>query len=141
VYENTTVILDGRRSYDPNLGSGIVAYQWTQLPIGVPVTLVGASSATPTFTAPVVHTDTVLGFSLRVMDNHGAISTMPAIVYVMIKHNPSIGPTTTGSSNAPSPNANQLQQQHSLQSIVPNNVLPSPPRPNSNSPQIGSFRP
>ncbi len=57
------------------------------------VSLSGANTATPIFTAPAVHTDTVLGFSLRVMDNHGVISTNPAVVYIMIKHNPYIGPT------------------------------------------------
>jgi hypothetical protein len=59
----------------------------------VPVVLTGANTATPTLTAPIVPSDTVLAFSLRVMDNHGDISTNPAVVYVTIKHNPnSIGP-------------------------------------------------
>jgi hypothetical protein len=137
VYENTTVILDGRRSYDPNGGVSIVAYQWTQLPIGIPVLLSGANTPTPTFTAPIINTDnTVLGFSLRVMDNHGVVSANPAIVYVMIKHNPSIGPTTSPNANQP-----QQQQQQHIQPFGPNNFLPTPSRPNSHQPQIGSFRP
>src|SRR5207249_4687251 len=126
-------------SYSPIIGNKVVAYQWTQLPTGVPVTLVGANTATPTFTASVVNTGTVLGLSLRVMDNHGAISTNPAIVYVMVKHSPNIGPTT-GSSNAPSSNANKPQQQHPLQSIVPNNLQPIPSQPNRQPPLIGSFQ-
>ena len=82
--------MDGRASYSPIIGNGnIAAYQWTQLPTGIPVALTGANTAPPTFTAPIVPTDnTLLVFSLRVMDNHGTVSTNPAIVYVMIKHNP-----------------------------------------------------
>ena len=72
VNENARVTLDGRASY--SLTSGIVvAYQWTQLDTtGVPVVLVGANTATPTFTVPMVPTDTILAFSLRVLDNHGS---------------------------------------------------------------------
>jgi hypothetical protein len=102
----------------------------------VPVILIGANTATPYFIAPKLPYDnTILVFRLRVMDNHGAVSIDPAIVYVMVKHNnPNTGPTT-------SPNANQPQQQP-FQSIVPNKVLPTPSQPNvSPSPQIGSFRP
>jgi len=82
--------LDGRASYSPIIGNGnIAAYQWTQLPIGIPVALTGANTATPTFTTPIVPTgNTLLAFSLRVMDNHGTLSTNPAVVYVMIKANP-----------------------------------------------------
>jgi len=58
------VVLDGRKSYDPNPGGGIVAYQWMQLPIGVHVVLSGTNSPTPTFKAPLVPSDKVLGFSL-----------------------------------------------------------------------------
>ena len=54
--------------------------------MGAPVTLSGANAPTPTFIAPIVTSDTVLGFSLKVMDDHGAIGTNPAVVYVMIKH-------------------------------------------------------
>jgi hypothetical protein len=68
----------------------IVAYQWTQLPNGIPITLAGVNTATPTFTAPLVPTDTVLAFSLRVVDNHGAVSTNPAVVYVMVKLNQNV---------------------------------------------------
>ena len=88
VYENTTVVLDGRRSYDPNNGGSIVGYQWVQLPTidGVPVTLAGTNTATPYLIAPIVPFDnTILAFSLRVLDNHAAVSTNPAVVYVMVK--------------------------------------------------------
>ena len=56
------------------------------------------------------------------MDNYGAVSNNPAIIYVMVKHNPNIGPTA-GSSNAPpgtTINQPQQQQQNPLQSIIPN---------------------
>jgi large repetitive protein len=73
VYGNTKVTLDGRASYSPNIGSFIVAYQWTQPSLGVPVLLSGANTASPTFTARTIPTDsTVLRFSLRVMDAHSS---------------------------------------------------------------------
>jgi hypothetical protein len=94
--------------------------------MGVPVTLVGANTATPTFTATIIPTDnTVLGFSLRVMDNHGVVSNNLAIVYIMVKHNnPNIGPTTNHNANQP-----QQQQQQHIQPFGPNNFLPSPSQP------------
>ena len=71
VNENTRFTLAGRASYSPT-GGVVVGYQWTQLATtGVPVLLVGANTASPTFAVPMVPTDTVLAFSLRVMDNHG----------------------------------------------------------------------
>lgn len=62
-------------------GGMIVAYQWTQLPNGIPVTLTGANTTTPAFTAPAVPKDTIFAFNLRVVDNHGAVSTNPAIYH------------------------------------------------------------
>jgi len=100
----------------------------------VPVVLTGANTATPTFTVPMVSTDTVLAFSLRVVDNHGAGSTNPAIVYVMVKHNPNYGPTTGGNT----PGTTIIQPQHQA---LPNNLLPNPSQPNSRPLRIGSFQP
>jgi hypothetical protein len=57
------------------------------------VILTGTNTATPTFTTPLVPTDTVLALSLRVMDNHGAISSNPSIVYVIVKHHIAAGTT------------------------------------------------
>jgi chitinase len=88
VAENSVVTLDGRASYDPDGGS-IIAYQWTQIPNNgaVPVTLLGSNTATPIFRAPVVPTDTILMFSLRVVDSDGGtISTNPTIAYVLVRH-------------------------------------------------------
>jgi hypothetical protein len=84
----STVTLDGRASYDPD-GRTIAAYQWIQLPTStgsIPVTLEGANTATPKFTAPILQSDTVLAFSLRVTDSGGAINNNPSVVYVVIKH-------------------------------------------------------
>jgi K319-like protein len=144
---NTIVILDGRASYSP-IGGNIIEYQWVQLPIGVPVTLTGSSTATPMFTAPVVNADTMLEFSLRVMDSHGAVSSNSAVVYVMVKHNPNIGPfsgNTQGSTTIQLPPLpqQQQQQQQSHQPIVLNDnaISPSPqptlPLPSTSVPQMG----
>jgi len=118
VNENARVTLDGRASYSPT-GGVVIAYQWTQLTTGVPVTLTGANTATPTFTTPLVPTDTGLAFSLRVVDNHGSISTNPAVVYVMVMHNTSNIPASSNGINQP-----QKQQQQQL-------ILPSSHSPNS----------
>ena len=100
VTEGTTVTLDGRTSYDPD-GGTVVAYSWTQVPSsgGVPVTLIGANTATPTFTAPLSpngNTATLI-FSLRVMDSDGgAVSSNPAFVYIFLKHNNIAGTSASG---------------------------------------------
>jgi len=138
VNENTKVTLDGRASYSPT-GGVVVAYQWTQLATaGVPVLLTGANTATPTFTSPLVPTDAVLAFSLRVLDNHGAVSTNPAVVYVTVKHNPN----NIGTIGGNTPGTNVIQPQQQQQPIVPNNNAISPPSHSnsapSTSPQIGS---
>jgi hypothetical protein len=127
VNQNTTVVLDGTKSYDA-YGRTIIDYSWTQLPIGVPVILTVSNTATPTFTAPIVPTDTALAFSLRVMDNHGLISSNPAVVYVMVKH------SITGGTNSGVPatgfgiNQHQPPQlpQHQQQPPI---IIPSQPNP------------
>jgi hypothetical protein len=132
VNENTKVTLDGRASYSPT-GGVVVGYQWTQLAItGVPVLLVGANTATPTFSVPMVPTDTVLAFSLRVLDNHGSVSTNPSVVYVSVKHNPNNIGTIGG--NTPRTSVIPPQQQQQLQPIVPNNnEISTHSQPNSPS--------
>jgi YVTN family beta-propeller protein len=136
VNENTKVTLDGRASYSLT-GGVIVAYQWTQLPNGIPITLAGVNAATPTFTAPVVPTDTVLAFSLRVVDNHGAVSTNPAIVYVMVKQNPNVI-SNSGATGGITPGTTIIQPQQQQQPIVPNNNAISPPSQLKSFPQKGS---
>jgi hypothetical protein len=85
VTQLSLVSLDGTGSYDPN-GGTIVAYSWEQT-AGVPVLLNGAGTATPTFTAPIVSSDTTLAFSLKVMNNNGIVSNNPAIAYITVKRN------------------------------------------------------
>ena len=63
-----------------------------------------------------VPTDTVLAFSLRVLDNHGAVSTNPSVVYVTVKHNPNNIGTTGGNT----PGTNIIQPQQQQQPIIPN---------------------
>lgn len=60
-----TVVLDGTASSDP--GGSIIAYQWTQT-AGATVTLTGASTATPSFVAP-LNTTATYTFTLTVFDN------------------------------------------------------------------------
>ena len=100
----------------------------------------GANTATPTFVAPILPYDTMLAFSLKVLDSDGgAVSTNPTIVYIMIKHNPNNIGATGG--NTPGTNIIQPQQpQQQPQPIVPNKNAISPPSQlnsaPSTSPQI-----
>lgn len=130
VNENTRVTLDGRASYSP-IGGVVVGYQWTQLATtGVPVLLLGANTATPTFSVPMVPTDTVLAFSLRVLDNQGSVSTNPSVVYVTIKHNPNtIG---TIGSNTPGTIIQQQPIVHNNNEINPHS---QPNSPSTSAPQ------
>jgi hypothetical protein len=155
VYGGTIVTLDGRASYDPDNYSaggyannyinnhGIAAYQWTQIPTPTPtttsgvqtpavITPQGANTPTPTFVAPILPYDTILAFSLKVMDSDGgAVNSNPAIVYVYVRHNPNNnGPITGGSSgNTAGTIVNPQEQQ---QPLVPNNNLaPAPSQRNS----------
>jgi hypothetical protein len=73
------VTLEGTGSSAQN-GATIVSYQWIQTS-GTPVSLNGANTATPTFTAPTVATS--LTFSLTVTDSTGAVSS-PATVTITV---------------------------------------------------------
>jgi hypothetical protein len=173
VYGGTIVTLDGRASYDPDnyaLGTssygtsiivknGILAYQWTQVQIPTTSTttpavqppvviLQGANTATPIFVSPILQSDTMLAFSLKVMDTDGgAVSSNPSIVYVIVKHNPNNIGTTGGNTPGASiiqPQQQQQQQQQQQRPIVPNNNAinppsqPSSPSTSTSAPQIGS---
>jgi hypothetical protein len=74
VNENTIVMLDGRASYSPNSNNRIIAYQWKQLQMGVPVTLVGPNTAIPTFATPVVPVDTSLAFTTAISSSSTILS-------------------------------------------------------------------
>ena len=104
---------------------------------GTPVSLNGANTATQAFTAPVVATDTVLAFSLRVVDNHGAVSTNPAVVYVMVKQNPNVI-SNSGATGGITPGTTIIQPQQQQQPIVPNNNAINPPSQLKSFPQKGS---
>jgi hypothetical protein len=89
VHGGDTVTLDGSRSRDPN--GNITSYSWVQT-AGPPVTLNGADTATPSFKAPNLSSDTTLKFSLTVKDDKGAASINRAFVSVTVKAVPSFTP-------------------------------------------------
>jgi large repetitive protein len=68
VNEAATATLHGTAT---DLTSGTVTTAWTQVD-GPPVTLTGATTLTPTFTAPMVDQDTVLTFRLTATGTNGA---------------------------------------------------------------------
>ena len=109
VSQGSMVVLDGTSSYSPNQGGYITAYRWTQMPApGIPIiTLAGAHTPTPSFTAPHILQDTLLAFNLAVTDNNGVTSTNPATVYVMVKSVNSQGALSI-------PNTLQQMQQNPL---------------------------
>ena len=93
VAEGATVTLNGSGN-DPDGDDNALTYTWTQ--VGTPmVTLSGANTATPTFTAPAdLLTDAVLVFSLTV--NDGTNDSVAATLTIT---------TTAGTNDAPTANA------------------------------------
>ncbi len=84
VLSGASVTLDGRASSDPNGDS--ISYQWVRT-AGPAVTLVGANTATPSFTAPTVTAATVFTFSLVVNDGH--VNSVADLVNITV--NPVVG--------------------------------------------------
>ena len=81
VAENTAgVTLNGGSSTDSD--GTIASYSWVQTAGSPTVTLTGANTATPTFTAPSVTATTTLTFRLTVTDNSGATATDDVSVVV-----------------------------------------------------------
>ncbi|MCC6574685.1 MAG: S8 family serine peptidase [Planctomycetes bacterium] len=85
--ELEVVNLDGSGSSDPDLQA--LTYNWTQLS-GPAVTLTGADTATPSFTAPLVATTTPLVFKLIVTDT--LFSTDSDTVAVNVQKAPNVAP-------------------------------------------------
>jgi hypothetical protein len=77
------VTLDGTASFAQN-GAAITSFLWNQIS-GTPVSLNGANTATPTFTAPTVNstTTTTVSFNLVVTDSNGLVSA-PSSVTITI---------------------------------------------------------
>ena len=84
VDENTTAVnLNGSSSYDKD--GSITAYYWKQI-AGPEVDLAETNTATPSFVAPSVRTNTTLTFELTVVDNDNANNPIPAIVSITVKN-------------------------------------------------------
>jgi len=81
VQEGSPVMLDGTGSYDPDVE--VLTYQWTHILGPAPVSLTGANSASPTFTAPTVGPagDTIV-FDLTVTDPHNLTGSDSVSIHV-----------------------------------------------------------
>jgi hypothetical protein len=74
VDENSTVILDGSRSYDIDSNS-ILRYSWAQSAGSPTIALANANTPTLVFTAPNVSGDTTFSFDMTVTDYEGESDT------------------------------------------------------------------
>ena len=97
VNSGDTVTLDGSGSSNPDPGDSVVSYQWSSSDSSI--SLNGATSPNPTFTAPNVDMDTTYTIQLIVTDTHGAQS-QPDTVDVLVKAPPPCPVTNTA---APAP--------------------------------------
>ena len=104
VNSGSAVTLNGTASTDPD--GSITSYSWIQTE-GPSVTLYGANTVSPSFTAPsnfnLTSDTTTLKFSLTVKDDTGTASTNPAIVSVTVN-----AATPSQSITTPSLTSNQI---------------------------------
>jgi len=154
VSQGSIVALDGTGSFSPKRATR-VSYSWVQTP-GTPVSLTGSNTARPTFIAPTVMTDTVLGFSLTVRDSTDLVSTHPVTVFVTVKgtnmNQPPVAIATTPSQVASrgspvtldgtgsfSPNGDTIVSYSWNQMAGPSvGVLPNTARPVFIAPQVST---
>jgi K319-like protein len=80
VFSGSTVLLTGEASIDPE--GDTLQYAWTQTGGAPTVTLTGANTVNPTFTAPTVASNTALTFSLTVSDGSG--TSAPSVVTITV---------------------------------------------------------
>ncbi len=90
IAEGASVTLDGSRSDDSDGDNSALTYAWTQVGTST-VTLTGADTIAPTFTAPAnLLTDASLAFSLIVNDGTNASATDTVIITITGVNNPPI---------------------------------------------------
>lgn len=97
VNEGTTVNLNGSQSNDPD--GDALSFAWAQIAGTPTVTLSGASTATPSFTAPMVAASTQLTFRLTVNDGRGGSDTDDIIVTVNDTSTPNNPPVANAGPN------------------------------------------
>ncbi len=90
VDEGLAVNLNGSQSTDPD--GDALSFAWTQIGGSPTVTLTGANTATPTFSAPMVAASTPLTFRLTVNDGRGGTDTDDIIVTINDTSTPNTPP-------------------------------------------------
>jgi len=101
VNEGSLVTVDGSASFDPD--NDRLSYAWMQIG-GPPVALTGATTAQPSFTAPLVGpTGTVLTFALTVSDGLASATDTVDIRIENVNHQPiaNAGPDQTRNEGTP----------------------------------------
>jgi subtilisin-like proprotein convertase family protein len=83
IYEGDSGQLNGSATFDPE--NDVFTFVWTQISGSPTISMNGANTATPLFTAPAVTADTLLVFQLKATDVRGDFAT--DIVQVTIRNN------------------------------------------------------